>query len=45
MLDIAFIRDHTDVVKESMKNKGEKNVEAVDELLRVDENGVQRFTR
>lgn len=37
MLDVAFIREHADVVKEGMKNKGEKNVQVVDELLEADE--------
>ncbi|MFH5830836.1 serine--tRNA ligase [Halalkalibaculum sp. DA384] len=38
MLDIAFIREHADVVKEGMKNKGEEAVEVVDELLEADKN-------
>ncbi|HEX6982857.1 MAG TPA: serine--tRNA ligase [Balneolaceae bacterium] len=37
MLDITFIREQTEQVKEGMRNKGEKNVEAVDQLLEVDE--------
>ncbi|HET6528612.1 MAG TPA: serine--tRNA ligase [Balneolaceae bacterium] len=37
MLDITFIREHAEQVKEGMRNKGEKNVEAVDQLLNADE--------
>lgn len=37
MLDVTFIREHTEQVKEGMRNKGEKNVEAVDQLLKTDE--------
>lgn len=36
MLDIQFIREHADVVKESQRKRGE-SVELVDELLRSDE--------
>ncbi|MCH4161244.1 MAG: serine--tRNA ligase [Bifidobacterium sp.] len=35
MLDIQFIRDHTDVVKESQRKRGE-SVELVDEVLNSD---------
>lgn len=38
MLDVTFIRNHTDQVKEGMKNKGEKNTQLVEELLETDEN-------
>ncbi|MDR8389732.1 serine--tRNA ligase [Aliifodinibius sp. S!AR15-10] len=37
MLDVTFIREHPDVVKEGMKNKGESNTQVVDELLDADE--------
>ena len=37
MLDVAFIRAHSDRVKEGMKHKGEPNVELVDRLLETDE--------
>lgn len=37
MLDISFIRDHAEVVKQGMKNKGETQTGLVDELLEVDE--------
>ena len=36
MLDIQFIREHADVVKESQRKRGE-SVELVDEVLRSDE--------
>lgn len=36
MLDIQYIREHTDVVKESQRKRGE-SVELVDEVLRADE--------
>ncbi|KFI75465.1 serine--tRNA ligase [Bifidobacterium mongoliense] len=36
MLDIQFIRDHADIVKESQRKRGE-SVELVDEVLRSDE--------
>ena len=32
MLDIQFIREHTDIVKESQRKRGE-SVELVDEVL------------
>lgn len=37
MLDIAFIRAHTEQVKTGMVNKGEKSTAAVDRVLEVDE--------
>lgn len=37
MLDVNYIREHTDVVKQGMLNKGEKNSAVVDEVLEVDE--------
>jgi len=37
MLDIAFIRAHTALVKTGMVNKGEKNTDTVDRVLEVDE--------
>lgn len=37
MLDVTFIREHTDLVKQGMLNKGEKSTEAVDQVLVVDE--------
>lgn len=37
MLDIAFIRAHTEQVKTGMVNKGEKSTDAVDRVLEVDE--------
>ena len=36
MLDIQFIREHADVVKESQRKRGE-SVELVDEVLRNDD--------
>ncbi|MCH4190601.1 MAG: hypothetical protein LKF45_09635, partial [Bifidobacterium tibiigranuli] len=36
MLDIQFIRDHADIVKESQRKRGE-SVELVDEVLGADE--------
>ena len=36
MLDIQFIREHADVVKESQRKRGE-SVELVDEVLRSDD--------
>lgn len=36
MLDIQFIRKNADLVKESMKNKGEKSVDIVDQVLKTD---------
>ncbi|MBN2732141.1 MAG: serine--tRNA ligase [Balneolaceae bacterium] len=36
MLDVNYIRGHADLVKEGMKNKGEKNIDQVDELLKTD---------
>lgn len=38
MLDIAFIREHTEIVKKGMKNKGEADISVVDEVLQADEN-------
>ena len=35
MLDLKFIRDNKDIVKESLKNRGSKL--DIDELLRLDE--------
>ena len=35
MLDIQFIREHTDIVKESQRKRGE-SVELVDEVLSSD---------
>lgn len=37
MLDIAYIRDHTDLVKKGMADKGEKNFGTVDAVLAKDE--------
>jgi len=37
MLDVTFIRENPEEVKQAMRNKGEDNVEVVDELLNVDE--------
>lgn len=36
MLDVAFIRENPEKVKEAMKNKGEDTPEIVDEVLNVD---------
>ncbi|MDK7255266.1 hypothetical protein QP437_10415, partial [Haemophilus sp. UMB1048] len=36
MLDIQFIREHADIVKESQRKRGE-SVELVDETLRADQ--------
>ena len=37
MLDVTYIRENTDKVKEAMKNKGESATGIVDEVLTVDE--------
>lgn len=37
MLDINFIRSNTDLVKQGMLNKGERDVTIVDEVLQIDE--------
>lgn len=37
MLDITYIREKTEEVKEGMRNKGEKKTEVVDQVLKVDE--------
>ena len=37
MLDITYIRDNRELVKTGMKNKGETQVEIVDEVLEIDE--------
>lgn len=37
MLDINFIRSNSDLVKQGMLNKGEKDVKIVDEVLQIDE--------
>ncbi|PWN06082.1 serine--tRNA ligase [Rhodohalobacter mucosus] len=37
MLDINFIREHPDLVKEGMKNKGENDISVVDQVLAKDE--------
>ncbi len=37
MLDVTFIRENPEEVKQAMRNKGEDNVEVVNELLNVDE--------
>ncbi|SHG02132.1 seryl-tRNA synthetase [Fodinibius roseus] len=37
MLDVTYIRDNTERVKEGMRNKGEDHPEIVDQLLEVDE--------
>jgi len=36
MLDVTFIRENPDKVKQAMRNKGEENVAVVDEVLKVD---------
>jgi len=36
MLDIKFIRENTDAVKEALKNRNIKNID-IDELMRIDE--------
>jgi len=38
MLDIAFIREHTETVKKGMKDKGEINISVVDDVVQADEN-------
>lgn len=45
MLDIAFIRDNVDLVKEGMKNKGEKNPDLVDKAIQKDEDWRTIVTR
>lgn len=37
MLDVTFIRKNPEEVKQAMRNKGEENVQVVDQLLNVDE--------
>jgi seryl-tRNA synthetase len=37
MLDVTFIREHVDLVKEGMKNKGEPNTSIVDSVIEKDE--------
>lgn len=37
MLDVTYIRENAEQVKEAMENKGEPNTEVVDEVLDVDE--------
>lgn len=37
MLDITFIREHAELVKQGMKNKGEQNLDAVDEVIDTDQ--------
>ncbi|WP_372636412.1 serine--tRNA ligase [Fodinibius sp.] len=37
MLDVTYIRTHTERVKEGMRNKGEDHPEIVDQLVEVDE--------
>jgi seryl-tRNA synthetase len=37
MLDVNYIREHADLVKKGMQNKGEMNTEQLDELLDADE--------
>lgn len=37
MLDVTYIRENTDLVKQGMLNKGEERAEAVDEVLEADE--------
>jgi seryl-tRNA synthetase len=37
MLDINYIRENADLVKQGMKNKGEKEIGQVDDLLKTDE--------
>lgn len=37
MLDIGFIRDNSSIVKKAMADKGEDNVEVVDEVIELDE--------
>ena len=37
MLDVAYIRENRELVKEGMSNKGEPSVEMVDRVLEYDE--------
>lgn len=37
MLDVTFIRNNPDLVKQAMKNKGEENPQIVDEVISIDE--------
>ncbi|MEX0719916.1 MAG: serine--tRNA ligase [Balneolaceae bacterium] len=37
MLDINFIREHTQKVKDAIRNKGEKNISVVEQVLSADE--------
>ncbi|MFT4313227.1 MAG: serine--tRNA ligase, partial [Candidatus Woesearchaeota archaeon] len=36
MLDIKYIREFSDIVKENMQKKGRKDVSVVDEVLKID---------
>jgi seryl-tRNA synthetase len=37
MLDVTFIRENPEKIKQAMRDKGEQNIEVVDEVLNVDE--------
>lgn len=37
MLDVTYIRENADTVKQGMRNKGERDTEIVDEMLKADE--------
>ncbi len=45
MLDINFIRENRALVKKGMQNKGEKNIEIVDQVLQKDEEWRSLVTR
>lgn len=45
MLDVQFIREHQDLVKQGMLNKGEKETSAVDDVLKKDEEWRSLVTR
>ncbi|MEX0994503.1 MAG: serine--tRNA ligase [Balneolaceae bacterium] len=45
MLDINFIRNHPDLVKNGMTNKGEKDLTAIDRVLEADEYWREKVTR
>ncbi len=45
MLDINFIRENRALVKKGMQNKGEKNIEIVDQVLQKDEEWRSMVTR
>lgn len=45
MLDINFIRENRDLVKEGMRNKGETNIAIIDEVIEKDERWKEIVTK